>query len=60
MTTVEQPPTPEPEQPKRSAELAPQPSRIIAEPATVETCRADYDAAATARTAMDKTVQRTR
>jgi hypothetical protein len=32
--------------------LTPQPNRILAEPATVDTCRADYDAAADVREVM--------
>lgn len=44
--TQQTPPTPAP--------LAPQPNRIIAEPATVQACAADYQAAADVRARLDQ------
>lgn len=37
------------DQPSDQPSLTPQPNRILAEPATVDTCRADYNAGADVR-----------
>jgi hypothetical protein len=36
--------------------LAPQPNRIIAEPATVQSCRSDYEQGADVRRVMDQQI----
>ena len=49
-----QQPTSAPSTPHTPPRNQAQPNRILAEPATVDACRADYKAGATAREAMDK------
>lgn len=41
------------DQPQDQPTLTPQPSRILAQPATVAACTADYDAAKPVRIVMD-------
>jgi hypothetical protein len=41
-------------------DLTPQPNRILAEPATVQACRADYEAAANIRQTIAEQEARTR
>ncbi|MER7813820.1 hypothetical protein [Streptomyces sp. NPDC096153] len=39
---------------QRTQVTQPQPNRILSEPATVQTCRADYEAAADVRARLDQ------